>query len=224
MRRICSGLFACLAIISVVGQTESPKYQPGTILAVERHPENPSESSSKPVRYDVSVQIEDTVYVVLYTPPNGTNTVEYAPGIQKLFSIGRDSLRYPEHDGYADLPILRTTKLPPQPAIVWSKAPSQYFSMKMKALTENLGLSDEQQQKIKPIAEQESAEAGSVIFTPGAPRKERLAKWEKIVRSSDAKMKPLLSESQWQALLTIRKDQKRELLELIAQKDNADRN
>lgn len=223
MRRICSVLLTCLAIVPAVCQTDSPKYQPGTILAVEPHPDDSSESSSRPVRYDVTVQIADTVYVVLYTPPYGSNTVEYSPGIEKLFSVRSDSLRYPEHNGYSDLPIIRTTKLPPQPAIVWSKAPSQYFSMKMNNLTESLNLSEEQQMKIKPIAEQETAEAGKVIFTPVVSRKERLAKWEKIVRSSDEKMKPFLSDAQWQKLLEIRKDQKRELKELIAEKDGAER-
>lgn len=222
MYRFCCVLLACLVIVPAQCQTDSPKYQPGLILSVEPHADDSAESSSKPVRYDVSVQIDDTVYVVLYTPPYESTIVEYSPGIEKLFSVRSDSLRYPEHDGYADLPILRMTKLPPQPAIVWSKAPGQYFSMKMKNLTESLSLSEEQQKKIKPIAEQEAAEAGSVIFTPVVSRKERLAKWEKIVRSSDAKMKPILSGSQWQQLLEIRKDQKRELKGLIVQKENTD--
>jgi Spy/CpxP family protein refolding chaperone len=95
--------------------------------------------------------------------------------------------------------------------------------MKMKNLTDSLNLSEEQQKKIKPIAEQETSEASSVIFTPVVSRKDRLAKWEKIVHSSDAKMKPILSEAQWQKLLEIRKDQKRELRELIAQKESAER-
>ena len=221
MRRLYSVLVMCLAIAPAVCQTESPKYQPGTIVAVEPHPDGSSESSSRPAQYDVSIQIDETLYVVLYKPPLGSN-VEYSTGMERLFSVRADSLRYPDHNGYADLPILRTTKLPPKPAIVWSKAPGQYFSMKMKNLTDNLQLSDEQQKQIKPIAEQESAEAGSVIFTPVESRKERLAKWEKIVRSSDAKMKPILTEAQWQKLQEIRKDQKRELKDLIAQKDNAE--
>ena len=222
MHRFIPVLLMCLAIAPAICQTSSEKYEPGTILAVERHPDDSSQSSSKPVQYDVSVKIGEIVYVVLYTPRSGSNTVEYSPGIEKLFSVRSDSLRYPEHGGNVDLPILRTTKLPSQPGIIWSKAPSQYFSMKMKNLTESLNLSEEQQKKIKPIAEQESAQASSVIFTPVASRKDRLAQWEKIVRSSDTKMKSILSDAQWQKLLEIRKDQKRELKELIAQKDNAE--
>jgi Spy/CpxP family protein refolding chaperone len=50
-------------------------------------------------------------------------------------------------------------------------------------------------------------------------RKERFGQWEKLVRKSDAKMKPILTEAQWQKLLEIRKDQKRELKELITKQD-----
>lgn len=223
MRILSFVIVTCVAILPVFSQNESAKYEPGTILAVERHPDDVSESSSRPLRYDVTVQIGDTVYVVLYTPPYGSNIVEYSPGIEKLFSVRSDSLRYPEREGYADLPIVRTTKLPVQPAIVWSKAPGQYFSMKMKNLTQTLNLSEEQQKKIKSIAEQETAEASEVIFTPVASRKERLAQWEKIVRSSDAKMKPILSDAQWQKLQQVRKQQKRELKDLIAQRETATR-
>ena len=222
MRGVLVVLLMCLATDMALCQTDAPKYQPGTIVAVERH-QNATSDSSAATRYDVSVRIDDTVYVVLYTPPYGSNTVEYSPGIERLFSVGPETLRYPEHEGYAELPILRTTKLPQEPAIIWSKAPGQYFSMKMKNLCDNLNLSEEQQSKIKPIAEQESAQAGHVIFTPVVSRKERLSQWEKIVRASDAKMKPILTDAQWLKLQDIRKDQKRELKELIAKKDEAER-
>jgi hypothetical protein len=79
-----------------------------------------------------------------------------------------------------------------------------------------LNLSDEQQARIKSIAEQESSEAKAVIFTPVVSRKERLSQWEKIVRASDVKMKSILTEEQWRKLQEIRKDQKRELKDLIA--------
>jgi hypothetical protein len=171
----------------------------------------------------VSIQIDDTVYVVLYAPRNGSTAVEYSAGLERLFAVGKDSLRYPDHFGYVDLPILRTKTLPSQPAMDWSKLPGHYFSMKMKNLSTTLNLSEDQQAKIKPIADQESSEAGSVIFTPVVSRKERLSQWEKIVRSSDAKMKPILTDAQWQKLQQLRKDQQRELKDLVAQLDSEDR-
>ncbi|HEV2732898.1 MAG TPA: hypothetical protein VGV15_22940 [Terriglobales bacterium] len=219
MYRLSLVVLFCISPLLLHGQSTSPKYVPGTILAVERHPEAPADNSL--VRYDVSVQIDDTEYVALYTPPYG-HSVEYSAGLEFLFSVGKDTLTLATpgtRDGNAELPILRTKKLPPQPAIDWSKASGQYFSMKMKNLSTSLNLTEEQQAKIKPIAEQESAEASGVIFTPVVPRKERLGQWQKLVRKSDAKMKPILTEAQWQKLLEIRKDQKRELSELIAKQD-----
>lgn len=213
-------LLVFVAVTSALCQTDSLKYQPGTILAVEAHQNASSDSTSTGTQYDVSIQIEDTVYVVLFTPRVGSTTVEYSAGIERLFAVGKDALRYPDHVGYVDLPILRTTTLPAQPTMDWSKLPGHYFSMKMKNLSTTLNLTEDQQAKIKPIADQESSEAGSVIFTPVVSHKERLAQWEKIVRSSDAKMKPILSDAQWQKLQQLRKDQKLELKELAAQLDN----
>lgn len=222
MRKFSFLFLLCTASVSAFAQTTpQPKYLPGTITAVERHQE--TDPAVTQTRYEVTVQIEDTAYVVLYAPPYGTNTVEYSVGIQKLIGVGKDALILPGRDDrQEELPILKTKKLPPQPAIDWSKAPSQYFSMKMKNLTTSLNLSDEQQAKVKPIAEQEAAEATSVIFTPVVARKERLGQWEKIVRKSDARLKTILTDVQWQRLQEIRKDQKRELKDLIAKQDNAE--
>jgi Spy/CpxP family protein refolding chaperone len=223
MRGLPLVLLMCVMVSPVLGQTESLKYQPGTILAVEPHQNGSSDSTSSATQYDVSIQIDDTVYVVLYTPRAGSSTVEYSAGIERLFGVGKDSLRYPDRFGDVDLPILRTTTLPSQPGTDWSKLPGHYFSMKMKNLSTTLNLSEDQQAKIKPIADQESSEAGSVIFTPVVSRKERLEKWEKIVRSSDTKMKPILTDAQWQKLQQLRKEQKVELKELVAQLDSEDR-
>ncbi len=221
MMRFLLSVFLCIAVVPGFCQTDSPKYEPGTILAVERHQATET-GDNEPVRYDVTVRIGDTDYVALFTPTYGSNTVEYTPGMQMLFSVGDGKLILATpgtRDGNTELPILRTTKQPPEPALDWSKAPSQYFSMKMKNLVTTLNLTEEQQSKIKPIAEQESAEAGGVIFTDVVPLKERMSQWEKLVRKSDAKMKPILTEAQWQKLQEIRKDQKSELTELIAKRD-----
>ena len=222
MRIFSIVLMLCSVSVAVFAQsTPRPKYLPGTIIAVERHQE--ADPAITQARYDVTVKIEDTAYVVLYAPPYGTNTVEYSVGIQKVFGVGKDVLLLPGRDDrQEELPILQVKKLPPEPAIDWSKAPGQYFSMKMKNLTTSLNLSDEQQAKVKPIAEQESAEATSVIFTPVVSRKERLGQWEKIVRKSDTKLKSILTDAQWRRLQEIRKDQKRELKDLIAKQDNAE--
>jgi Spy/CpxP family protein refolding chaperone len=222
MRKVALILLMWIVPLATPCQTAFSKYQPGTIVAVERHG-NVSGGDNKSAQYDVSVRMDDSVYTVLYSPRDGSNTVEYSVGHEFLFRVGENTLTFPERFGSnSDLPILATKKLATQPSIDWSKAPGQYFVMKMKNLSESLNLSDEQQTKIKPIAEQESAEAGAVIFTPVVSRKERMSQWEKIVRSSDMKMKSILSEEQWQKLQGIRKDQKRELKDLIAKLDSSE--
>lgn len=216
MRNVAVAFLIWAVPLTAVCQISSSKYLPGTIMAVERH-EDGSSGDNKAQQYNVSVRIDDNLYEVLYTPRDGTNIVEYSVGHEFLFRVGQNTLTFPEKFGNnTELPIIGTKKLPPQPAIDWSKAPGQYFIMKMRNLSTNLNLSDEQQTRIKRIAEQETAEAGGVIFTPVVSRKERLSKWEKIVRSSDEKMKPILTQEQWQKLQQMRKDQKRELRDLIA--------
>lgn len=216
-------LILILALV-VLCQTASSRYQPGTIIAVQPH-QGDSPNDKSLTAYEVSVRIDDTVYVVLYALPNGSNTVEYSVGHEFLFLVGANTLTFPQKFGAnTTLPILTTKQMPPQTAIDWSKAPGQYFVMKMKNLSTSLDLSDEQQARIKPIAEQERAEAGAVIFTPVVSRKERLSQWEKIVRSSDLKMKSILTEEQWSKLQEMRKSQKQELKDLIAKLDKDERN
>jgi hypothetical protein len=198
-------------------QTPAAKYQPGTITAVTRHQNTSAEGDPGIARYEVSIKVGNTIYVGLYTPPDGSNQVEYSAGIERLVSIGTDTLTLPSRSGTVEVPILRRETLPAQSGFDISKAPGQYFTMKMQNLTENLNLTDEQQTKIKPIVEQERGEVGAECFTPTIPRKERFKKWEKIVLASDTKMKPILTSAQWQKLQDIRKEQKQDLKKILEQ-------
>lgn len=219
MRTLCLILAVIALAYSGLGQA-SPQYQRGTIMAVQRHVSAPGETTNS-AQYDVTVQVGNVKYVVLYTPPNGANSVEYAAGLDLLVRVGDNTLTFPSKlSGTTEVPILRRETLQGKYGIDWSKAPSQYFTMKMQNLSDSLDLSDEQRAKLKPIAEQEAGEAGQVCFTPVVPRQERLKQWEKIVRSSDEKMKSFLSRTQWQKLQELRKQQKQELKELIARSDD----
>lgn len=206
----------CLASIQVLGQTSSPKYQPGTITAVTVHQLTPGEQPSDVVKYDLAIRIGDTNYMVLYSPPNGAKTVEYAAGLDFLFLVGSETLtvnRGPS--GSIELPILRREELPAKTGLDWSKAPSQYYSLKLENLTNALNLSDDQQAKIKPILEHEAGELRTFWNNPTVTNKEKLNRLERIVRSSDKKIKPLLSADQVRALEDMRKDQKEELKKRI---------
>jgi hypothetical protein len=218
-------LFGLVILVSTslpgLCQTPAAKYQPGTIMAVTRHQNTPAEGDSGIPRYEVSIKVGNTIYVGLYTPPDGSNQVEYSAGIERLVSVGTDTLTLPSsRSGTVEVPILRRETLPAQSGFDIAKAPGQYFTMKMQNLTQNLNLTDEQQTKIKPIVEQERGEVGAECFTPTIPRKERFKKWESIVLASDTKMKPILTSAQWQKLQDIRKEQKQDLKKILEQEKN----
>lgn len=208
-----------LFAISTFGQpSSSDRYQVGTITAVIAHQNAPGEADDNVVRYEVSVKIADISFVVLYTPPNGANAVEYSVGMDKLFLVGSDTLTFNSTlSGKTEVPILRRETLPSQKVLDWSKAPSQYFSMKQEHLTDALDLTDDQGRKIKPILEQEAGEAGQFLWTSVIPVKEKLKRWEKLVAESDGKIKPFLTPTQVNKLLELRKQQKEELKTLVAQ-------
>lgn len=205
-------------------QTPSPKYERGAIMAVMRHQAGPEERDDV-IKYDISVQVRNTMYVVLYAPPNGANFVEYSAGMDLLVSVADDTLTFPSKlTGTTHVPILRKEALPPQPTLDWSKAPSRYFEMKMQNLTENLDLSRDQRSKINPIVQQEAGESVQFLFTTSIPRKERLNRWRKIVRSSDAKMKSVVTQAQWKKLQEICKREAKDLEAFLAAQPNASNN
>lgn len=209
----------CTASLLALAQTPSSNYQRGTITAVTAHQNAPGESGRDVARYDVSVKVGNTVYVVLFTPPNGSNSVEYATGIDMLLLVGDDRLTFNSMvSGKTEMPILRRETSPAQGGLDLSKAPSQYFSMKLQNLSEKLTLSDDQQAKIRPILEQESGELSPLWNNPVISRKEKLDTLEKVVRASDEKIRPILSQSQREKLQEMRKEQKDQLKKLIADK------
>jgi hypothetical protein len=79
-------------MLSAFGQSTS-KYQVGTITEVKTH-RDAGGGDTDPARYDVSVKVGDTIYVVLYTPPLGEQTVKYAAGRELLVLVGKRTIRY----------------------------------------------------------------------------------------------------------------------------------
>ena len=218
-------ILVVLSVLASIGQASSAKYQPGTITAVKSHQNAPGEPGDDATRYDVSVKIKNVVYVVLYTPQRGDNNVEYYPGLELLFLAKSHSLSFNSKTaGTIQVPILRREILPAQSGIDWSKAPSQYFSMKQQHLSDALDLTEDQQAKIKPLMEQEAGEASSILWTPVVPAKDRVKAFEKIVRASDARIKAFLSPAQTNTLVALRKQQETELKQLMAEVKTSERN
>jgi len=208
----------CMAAVSSPGQTRSSKYQPGTITAVTVHQSALGETNGDVTRYDVSVKVQNVVYTVLYTPRNGDNIVKHSPGFEMLFLVGDKTLTFNRKGSETvEAPILHSEILPAETGIDWSKATGQYFSMKQRHLSEALDLTDDQLAKLKPLFEQESGEAGSILWTPVVSPKDRLKQYQDIVKASDAKIKPLLTEAQVVKLKELRKEEKVELKKLLAE-------
>ncbi len=207
----------CIAALPLVSQAPSEHYQVGTILKVRLHENTSGDQNTTASQYEVSVKVVDSVYVILYTQPSGGTGVQFAEGLQKLVLVGTDTLSFNDILGKTTVaPILRRESLPAQPTLDWSKAPGNYFSMKLRNLSEQLNLSSDQQLKIKPILSQEAGEAGQVIGNPVLSQKDQLDRVRKIVQSSDKKLKPWLSAEQWNRLEAMRQEQRRELEQLVA--------
>jgi len=217
MSRCWGTIVLCAAMLSAQGQTASSKFQPGTITAVEAHQNVPGESGDV-ARYDVSVKVGNTVYKVLYTPPNGASAVKYSAGFELLVLVGNDTLTFNSQlSGMTVVPILSRQTLQTSSGPDLAKVPGQYFSMKQQRLSQTLNLSDDQQTRIKPILEQETGEVGQIFDNPALSRKDKLNRWEKIVQSSDDKIKPFLSQTQVQKLQDMRKQQMQDLKKLISE-------
>jgi len=81
------------------------KYQVATITDVKIH--QAGGGASDVVSYDVSVKVADTIYVTLYTPPSGENTVKYAAGRELLVLVGEKTIRYNDILGQSfEVPIV----------------------------------------------------------------------------------------------------------------------
>ena len=81
------------------------KYQVGTVTEVKVH-QAAGSGISDATSYDVSVKVGDTIYVVLYTPPLGEETVKYSAGRDLLVLVGKSTIRYNDILGQSfDVPI-----------------------------------------------------------------------------------------------------------------------
>ena len=84
----------CIFLTTYPAFCQSPsKYQVGTITDVKVH-QVAGSSASAIASYDVSVKVGDTIFVVLYTPALGEETVKYATGRDLLVLVGKNTVTY----------------------------------------------------------------------------------------------------------------------------------
>jgi len=119
MRRLIAVIGLCLLTFPALCQSPS-KWQIAIITEVKPRQATGGGTSEKtqdanygrqdndylPARYDVSVKVGDTIYVVLYTPPLREETVKYATGRDLLVLVGKNTIRYNDIMGQSrDVPI-----------------------------------------------------------------------------------------------------------------------
>ena len=94
--------------------TATSKYQPFQIMAVKVH-QPTADHDSRIVSYDVTVHVADMEYVILYTPPEGTDVVEYHLGGDGLALVGANTIKWNDMLGRPhEAPILRRRTIPPK--------------------------------------------------------------------------------------------------------------
>jgi hypothetical protein len=101
LRVIC----VCLVTLPALAQSEA-NYQVATIVDVKTH-QNPENGVADAGRYDVFLKVGDMIYVVLYTPPFGIDTVKYKTGRSLLVLVGKSAVTYNDLLGQSwDVPII----------------------------------------------------------------------------------------------------------------------
>ena len=113
MLRLVSLFCILLTVFPAFGQSTS-KYQVGTITEVKVH-QTAGSGASDAVTYDVSVKVGDTIYVVLYAPPLGEETVKYSAGRDLLVLVGKRTIRYNDILGQSFEVPIESQKSPAKP-------------------------------------------------------------------------------------------------------------
>ena len=111
MCRFMSAVLVCLAALPAFCQSSS-NYQVAAITEVKQHQVAPG-GASEAVSYDVALKVGGTIYVVLYTPPFGAETVKYATGRQLLVLVGEKTIQYNDIMGRSfEVPIVSQKPVP----------------------------------------------------------------------------------------------------------------
>jgi hypothetical protein len=89
----------------VAAQPPQEKWQVGTIMSVVQH--DPAQDDQANFLYDMTVQVGDKSYVVLYTSPLDTEIGRYKDGLETTVLVGSKTIKLNDLMGRThDLPIL----------------------------------------------------------------------------------------------------------------------
>jgi len=113
-------IFVFLCALATLAQSPPSKYQVGTITEVRAHQAaqtDPNGTQSSPAQYDVSIRVGNTIYVVLYTPADRTNSVEYHVGLDLPVLVADKTITFSNMLGDSvEVPILRHQAVQAQPS------------------------------------------------------------------------------------------------------------
>ena len=91
-RKLITVIAMCLMTMPALCQSGS-KWQVATITEIKPRDRAADTTSDRP-RYDVTVKVGDTIYLVLYTQPWGEIPAKYATGHELLVLVGKDKITY----------------------------------------------------------------------------------------------------------------------------------
>jgi hypothetical protein len=92
MRKLVVMAALCLLSVPAFCQATS-KYQVATIIEVKPH-QPTGDGATETNKFDVTVRVGDTIYVVLYTTPSGDVAPKYVAGRNLLVLVGEDTITY----------------------------------------------------------------------------------------------------------------------------------
>ena len=100
-------LFLCMPML-VLAQTSATtsEYQPATIIAVNPHP-SAGNSNPDDALYEVSVKVNQTLYVVVTKSPPPSGTIQYAVGREVLVRVVDNTITWNDILGQShEVPII----------------------------------------------------------------------------------------------------------------------
>lgn len=113
MRKATLLLLALLVVPTSYAQSEPAKWQVATIIDTKELPATPGPNTNA-LRYEVTLRVEKTEYVIIYTEPSASKGVPpYRPGQDFLVHIGPEKIKYNDMLGRVhQVPILRHRQVP----------------------------------------------------------------------------------------------------------------
>lgn len=111
MRKLLIPALILLLFALAAAQSNGSQWQAGTILNVSHH--DPFQDQNGTYQYDMTVQVGDKVYVVLFDSPLDTELGRYKEGIEVTLSVGEKTVQLNDIMGRThDCPILKVSPAP----------------------------------------------------------------------------------------------------------------